>query len=404
MKPSVFTQLEGCTQVGTRLLKPSPRHWNPGMFRYKDRLWMTYRYHLEEPGGRCATAITEIDPKTLQPKGKSQWVPLKGPTGTEHHEDARLFIFRGEPYISYTEMSSFRPTIDYICVMRYAKLRFKAEKWDVVETWQPIYGANNGNSKEKNWVFFEHEDKLMCVYSSWPRHVVLEIEGEHVVQVHEADPAVWHFGQMRGGTPPVRLPDGNLLSIFHSSVPTEIKPHYVRYYGAAYTFSGKPPFTPLQVSTTPLMVGSESDGHRMDPRNPDRWKPYVVFPCGLVDDGDNWLVSLGVNDWQCAIGRLRKDGLALGARDGSDIRPRYFKRNNGSLPIMVLDEGNQRAPLSWYVPKGLTGMVAPGYMVVANARQAQDVAESPGVQEIPESEYNTVMLRRGSTHSGNHVA
>lgn len=396
MKPSVFTQLEECTQVGARLLKPSPRHWNPGMLRYKDRLWMTYRYHLEESGGRCATAITEIDPKTLQPKGKSQWVPLKGPTGAEHHEDARLFIFRGEPHISYTEMTGYRPGVDYRCSMRYGKLRLKGEKWEVLDTWQPNYGANSGNAKEKNWVFFEHEDRLMCVYSASPRHVVLEVEGDRVFNVHESDAAVWHFGQMRGGTPPVRLPDGNYLSVFHSSIPTEIKPHYVRYYGAAYTFSGKAPFEPLQVSTRPLMVGSESDGHRIDPRYTEGWKPYVVFPCGLVDDGESWLVSLGVNDWQSAIGRVSKNGLALGHRDGRDIRPRYFKGRNGSIPVVVVGDGLQRTVLEWTVPRAISGMVAPGYMSVVNAMHAEEVSESPGAQEITETEYSAAMNRRGS--------
>ena len=35
----------------------SPRHWNCGLFRYADKLWMSYRFHLKQHSGRCATAI-----------------------------------------------------------------------------------------------------------------------------------------------------------------------------------------------------------------------------------------------------------------------------------------------------------------------------------------------------------
>jgi predicted GH43/DUF377 family glycosyl hydrolase len=392
MKPSVFTQLEHCTPVGTRLLKPSPRVWNPGLMRYKDRLWMCYRYHLREADGRCATAITEMDPKTLQPMGPSQRLAFEGPTGTEHHEDARLFLFGGQPYISYTEMRGYRPGVDYVCVMRYAQLRMRGAKWEIVDEWQPEYGSNNGRAKEKNWVFFEHDHAIHCVYADSPKHIVLRLEGEKVVQIYESPGASWHFGPMRGGTNPVRMADGNFLAIFHSSVPSELPPAYVRYYGAAMTFAGKPPFEPLQISTKPIMVGSEVDGHQVDPRYVAGWKPFVTFPAGLVEDGDGWLCSIGVNDWQCAVARLRLPQLLLGAADGTDVPPRYFKRANGSIPVLVMGEHGRRQPVEWIVPRTRNGMTSPGFMMLTNQRQAQEVSEFVGVEEVGASAYEAAIL------------
>lgn len=403
-KPSLFTQLNA-VPVGSRLLKESPRHWNCGMLRYKNRLWLCYRYHVKEKGGRCATAICEINQDTLQPAGKSQWLALSGPTGTEHHEDARLWLFKGEPYISYTEMRGYRPGIDYTCVIKYAKLRLRGAKWEVVDAWQPIYGRNDGRAKEKNWVFFEYDGAVHVVYSGSPAHQVLRLQGELVTKVYDAPGPAWHFGVLRGGTPPLRQPDGTYLSIFHSSVATEVAPHFVRYYGAAYTFEGKPPFAPLRISTRPMMVGSEADGHQVDPRYVEGWKPYVVFPCGMVpQQGDadggqanGWYVSLGINDWQCGIARLRPDQLYLGAANGSDIPPRYFRRPNGTLPVPVFNDGGRKQLLEWTVPRPPFGMAGVGYMLCHNPRQAQEVAEFSQVEEIGFYDYDLALAKMRAT-------
>ena len=390
-KPSLFTQVEA-VPVGARLLKESPRHWNCGLLRYRDKLWLAYRYHVKEKAGRCATAICEVHPETLQPTGKSQWIPLKGPIGMEHHEDARLFLFNGEPYISYTEMRGYRPGIDYTCIMKYARLRLRGAKWDVVDAWQPHYGCNDGRSKEKNWVMFEYDGAIHAIYSAAPQHKVLRLQGELVTKVYESGAPAWHFGSVRGGTPPLRQPDGTFLTIFHSSLATEVAPHFVRYYAAAYTFEGQPPFAPLRVSTRPLMVGSEADGHQVDPRYIEGWKPYVVFPCGLIEQvpgaSAGWLVSLGVNDWQCVIAKMRPDQLYLGAANGSDIPSRYFRRSNGSMPVMVAGDGGRKRPLEWTVPRTHHHTSGVGFMMCSNPREAQDVADFPSVEEISFYDYD----------------
>jgi predicted GH43/DUF377 family glycosyl hydrolase len=394
VKPSLFSQVEA-TPVSARGLLPSPRHWNCGLLRYRGRLWLTYRFHRMDAEGRCGTAIVELDEK-FEPMGRSQHLKFHGATGTEHFEDARLFMFRGKPHISYTMMQGYRPGVDYTCVMKYAELKLcKNGRWQVVSEWQPRHGQNNGIGKEKNWMFFEHKEELHCVYSGSPEHVILRVDGEKIVGEHRSPGPQWHWGVVRGGTPPVLIGD-RYLAIFHSSLPTEIAPHFVRYYGAAYTFEAKPPFRPLEISEFPIMTGSEADGHRVDPRYVEGWKPYVVFPCGLVEDDGGWLVSLGINDWQSAVARVTNQQLMLGAADGSSFKPQHFRVQNGSMPVKFTDQSGAQQFLHWEMFKpGRHGMPGVGFMRVGSPREAMEVAEHPGTERIDSSTYEMARRLRG---------
>ena len=390
-KPSVYRQVQA-TAIAKNSLKDSPRHWNNGLFRYDGRLWMSYRFHLMTASGRCKTAICRIDESSLQPCSPSQMLDLPETNGDEHMEDARLFTFGGQPYISYTEMTGYRPGVDFKCVMKYARLSLKGTRWKVHETYLPRYGRNDWKSKEKNWIFFEDQGKLLAIYQTDPDHRVLEIDGERVVREHVSPMPFWEWGTIRGGTPPVRLRDGSLLAIFHSSVATETPPHYVRYFAGAYRISGAAPYQILGISLRPIISASEEDGHKVDPRYVDGWKPYVVFPCGLVEAGKNYLVSFGINDWQSAIAKLPVDSIDLIKPDGSELRPRFFTRANGSVPFHMFKQDRAPTAVVWKVPSAGAGCSAGrGYARVARQREAQEVAEIVGVTEITEQEYDRAM-------------
>ena len=114
-----------------------------------------------------------------------------------------------------------------------------------------------------------------------------------------------------------------------------------------------------------------------------------MFPCGLVPEPDGkFLVSLGVNDWQCVIARVARDRFRLGAPDGSTFKPRYFKVPNGTMPVKYIDQSRRVQFLQWNVFKpGRCGAAGTGYMIVTDARQASETAEHPGSVEITQSEY-----------------
>jgi predicted GH43/DUF377 family glycosyl hydrolase len=393
-KQSVYRQVQA-TAIASNSLKDSPRHWNNGLFRFDGRLWMSYRFHLMTASGRCKTAICQLDESTLQPCAPSQMLDLPETNGDEHMEDARLFTFKGQPYVSYTEMTGYRPGVDFKCVMKYARVSLRGNRWKVHETFLPRYGRNDWKSKEKNWIFFEEDGRLYTLYQTDPDHRVLELDGEKVIREYVSARPVWEWGTIRGGTPPVRLRDGTMLAIFHSSLPTEKPPAYVRYFAGAYRLSGKPPFQVLGISPRPILSASEEDGHKVDPRYIDGWKPYVVFPCGLVDAGQNYLVSFGINDWQSAIARLPVDSIDLVAADGSEVRPRYFMRANGSVPFHVMTPNRAPKTIMWIVPSPGPGSSAGcGYVKITSQRDAEEIADQPGVTEIAERDYERAIAVR----------
>lgn len=396
-KPSIYKQI-AAVQVTGKDLKPSPRHWNPGLLRYKGRLWMCYRFHLSrEHGSRSATALVPLDKKTFQPTAPSQHLNLPGVVGDEHFEDARLFMFNGSPHISFTQMTGYRPGVDYKCIMKYARLKLNGNRWLIEEVFWPKFGRNGGESKEKNWSFFEHDGKLYVIYEDAPHRRVLRLEGERVVEELQSEGVAWPWGTIRGGAPPVPFGDGKMIALFHSSLPTEIAPHFVRYYGAAYVFEAKPPFRILSVSAKPILAGSEADGHGEDPRYSDGWKPFVVFPCGAVMDGDDMLVSLGVNDWQCAVGRVTPAQFELISPDRADAPVRYFLTLNGSLPVQMIGTDGHLSFLNWEVPRvdPRGGMAPVGLYATQDGREAEALGDALRTEEITSAQY----LAQGGRHA-----
>lgn len=390
-KPSIYKQLAAVQVAPGPFTPPSPRHWNPGLLRYKGRLWLAFRYHLgREHASRCATGLVPIDKKTFQPTGLFQHLNLPGVVGDEHFEDARLFMFRGQPHISYVQMTGYRPGVDFKCHIKYARLKLLGNRWIIEEVFWPKFGQNHGGAKEKNWSFFECGDELHAIYEDRGSHKVIKLDGDKITAEYESPAPWWPWGIIRGGAPPVPMGDGKLLVFFHSSLATEEAPHYIRYYGAAYVMDDKPPFTIRAISSKPMMAGSEADGHGYDPRYAEGWKPYVVFPAGCVPDGDEWLVSFGVNDWQCGVGRVTREQMQFILPDGSDMPTRYFMTVNGSLPVQITGSDGIPRWIPWEIfAADRRGAMAPsGYYATKDGREAEVIADAPRVEEITAERYH----------------
>ena len=71
----------------------------------------------------------------------------------------------------------------------------------------------------------------------------------------------------------------------------------------AYAFSAKAPFELTRYTKIPIAAGSQ-----LDPMVPN-WSPLVVFPCGAVFDGDDWLITYGINDTACGWNRIPHEEL-----------------------------------------------------------------------------------------------
>jgi predicted GH43/DUF377 family glycosyl hydrolase len=99
----------------------------------------------------------------------------------------------------------------------------------------------------------------------------------------------WEYGQIRGGTPPVKVGD-RYYTFFHS----RLDHGRSKYFMGAMAFEAKPPFYPVAMTKKPLLAATNKEPSLS-------WAPLVVFPCGALFRNQTWTVSLGVNDLNCAL-------------------------------------------------------------------------------------------------------
>jgi len=155
------------------------------------------------------------------------------------------------------------------------------------------YG-HNMDSPEKNWCPFNGGESM--VYHVDPHIVYSTLNGDR----DETSEVKWAYGPAKSGTPPVLI-NGKYVAFFHSSLPWKMVPGCgrsprMRYYMGAYAFSPKRPYRVTRWTRHPLLSGSSKG-----PTVP--CSPAVVFPCGAIAFGEDWLVSFGIND--CAAGWAR---------------------------------------------------------------------------------------------------
>lgn len=281
--PSIVDQARALgMECGFFPLTPTPRvvHYNPGLIRHPDgHLYLlTRRWTRTQIGWHSDMLLHRVAPDlsivTLRP------LVLPRRTLSEQHEDPRLHIHNGHIYLSYC---AWQPGSLYVARQRLSVLNLNWRE----EITHEIALGNNGRTTEKNWLPFRVDGRLHIWYSFDP-HVIVEIHGQRDVTVHKvADPPrTWAWGEIRGGTTPVRVGD-EFITFFHSSVPWRGRQN--RYVAGAYAFSATPPFTPTRLVRTPLLVGTDLDSRVIG-------GPPCAFPGGAVHEDGKWLVTLGVND------------------------------------------------------------------------------------------------------------
>lgn len=206
----------------------------------------------------------------------------------EHFEDPRALYHDGKTYLTccnfVMKMRQWTGAHQIVCEVD--------ENWSLIKRYDPVYGYNGrelgmNTGHEKNWIWFFHDGLPHLVYWTNPHQVAVFDKDFVAVVAHETKPELnWHFGEPRGGTPPVRIGD-EYWSFFHSS--TVWKAPKRQYHMGVYTFEAKAPFRITRMTELPILSGS-----KFDPWHGN--KPLVVFPCGAVLRNGKWLVTLGVND------------------------------------------------------------------------------------------------------------
>ena len=271
---------------------PDVRYFNCSVIRKRDGLWLIARRSHTLPkvavGMNDLMAFKMTDSLQMHFGSKIRFPK----TLTEqHHEDPRVSVINGRVWISANtfQINAKRTgwTGAHQCVGR------ATDDWGIDYVADPVYGKNGGSplmntGNEKNWLWFEHNGEPHMVYSSQP-HVVLRMSRDlnHPIQEYVTTPKFdWDYGQIRGGTPPVRVGD-EYFTFFHSS--TAWTSRFRRYHMGFLAFKAEAPFEVTRLSKRPILSGSQED----------EWHeglPLVVFPCGAILENGEWLVTMGVND------------------------------------------------------------------------------------------------------------
>jgi predicted GH43/DUF377 family glycosyl hydrolase len=275
------------------------RNYNPSLVSTGEGFLLAYR---SEPEDFTVSEIVLAELDDQMQVLRNQRLKVSGHAGCSI-EDPRLFWFAGDLHIAFS-IARYGDELGWKCIQAYGRLTKKGRTWSIQKVIVPRYGANDWSGKEKNWTFFEAEGALRCIYdmgaAGW---VVLELDGDEVVDEWRHPPVNWRWGRLSGGTPAVEW-EGQMLTVFHS---WEKHPRRHRlYHMGLLTFGATAPHAPTMISGAPILSARPEWGA---PDHAHRWQPLCVFPGGLEVYGGKALVSYGRNDLDCATQFFRIDRL-----------------------------------------------------------------------------------------------
>ena len=304
--PDANAALRHDMQIDVPNLAPHQLAYNSGMARYRGKNLVALRIDDLETSGQGTTqhiAMLELGAH-FRPRGTYTWLKAQPEAnGISTDEDPRLVVVEDTLYIVYNlkrgparrmqvgriELGEDLQGNTTFALRQDKELQFTTG--DVATSW------------EKNWTPFAYQNTLHLVYRTNPP-MVLRLTAQ---QLDTDDTAVvpqivststrrvpWNFGEMRGGTQAIFEPLlQQYVSFFHSSCTAMGPQGLARYYCKGfYTFAAQPPFDIDRMCMAPL-VGANfyDDVVPLQPLNQS-----VIFPQGLVDDGDVWHVAYGKND------------------------------------------------------------------------------------------------------------
>jgi hypothetical protein len=275
-------------RIDPRDLVPAARCYNPSICRHQGRLIMAYR-------AESYTAVSKVAYATLDSELRVTgcgFIGLPNEVGDCHWEDPRLVEIGGRLHL----MAAYiRLQIPPVCQQKLFILDSA--------TFQPVdeilmsFGKLGGI--EKNWTPFETQGgRAAFVYSQRPRMIVeVQSKAGHDAAAVPIGPA---GTSLSGRTPPVRH-GAHYLEFVGGWVRIPVRTG--RYWFGAQLFEADPPHRVVKYTPEPLCWGSEASPTIHSPR-PQAGHPCCVFPAGAVIEGEDVIVSVGVNDSYCCLMRF----------------------------------------------------------------------------------------------------
>jgi predicted GH43/DUF377 family glycosyl hydrolase len=256
------------------------QEFNPSIAIFKNERWLAYRQNIARSNifvAKCNVGWEPFSPDECRIVN----IPLV-PENQSGREDPRFFQFRGELWLSYAGYSQKHKYPSTVCIGR---LNDRGE----MDCHFPLHYEHRQTS-EKNWVFFEHNERLLCVYQSTP-HMILDVD------LFNCRATTWNTvwkspfkqGVIRGGASPV-LHNGEWYHWFHG---VQWGGHKKVYSLGVLTFENQPPFRVTRCCQRAMYLPDETEA---DPND-----QLAVFPGGAVLDRGRWFVACGHLDKSCRI-------------------------------------------------------------------------------------------------------
>lgn len=242
---------------------------------------LTFTSHLRVVRCGDGRAVREVTDSAFRPHGELEEFGV---------EDPRITALNGRFYFTYVAVSRHGPatalasTNDFRTFTRHGVI-FCPENKDVVLFPEQVGGSfvaihrpvcGTPFTRPEMWVA-RSPDLL-----HWGAHAPLALSG-----------GAWQSGRVGAGPPPVRVADG-WLAMYHGNRHPTRAGEVGSYYGGALLLDATDPARVLKRTAEPFMV-PEAEFERAG------FVPNVVFPTGVVQDGETLLVYYGAADAVTAV-------------------------------------------------------------------------------------------------------
>jgi predicted GH43/DUF377 family glycosyl hydrolase len=213
-------------------------------------------------------------------------------------EDPRITQLDGRFYVTYVAVSRHGPatalasTTDFQTFERHG-IVFCPENKDVVLFPEKIGGAYAAMHRPVCGTPFTRPEMWIARSPDlihWGAHAPLTMTGGD-----------WQSGRVGGGCPPVPVRDG-WLALYHGNRQPTAPGEVGTYYGGAMLLDAQDPTKILARSQAPFLV-PEADFEVSG------FVPNVVFPTGLIRNGDSLLVYYGAADACTAVAEFSQRAL-----------------------------------------------------------------------------------------------
>ena len=285
----------------TRLIKlpASPGAYNPSIVRYQDGYLLSARFDTFPsdrnpiPHRRHDQILVMRLDSDFNPVGSLSRLEFKGLyDDRSKSQDARLFWYDSRLWMVFNSPSTVADGQQW---MHLAEIT----ETDGAFTVKSVQILQGRQEVEKNWSPFVADGSLYFVYSIHPQHTILRCDTSSgkLDEIARTPGFDWRFGQARGGTQALMY-KGRFISVFHGSRDVRfLNGKRLRIYSVgAYTYAAKYPFA--IEGYTPNAFDGEG---LYDPVSNRR---KILFPGGMVIEGDYAYVVSGVNDTAMILSKV----------------------------------------------------------------------------------------------------